>query len=102
MQNIEDLELDELEDEPLEEEKFTYEVWASGTSKNSKDKTFEVYLKSFTEPLDAINFANLVDLDQIDSIRSIPPDLETIQVTVESEYKEENCGTVYKTELVNI
>lgn len=102
MENIEELELDELEDEPLEEEKFTYEVWASGISKNSKEKTFEVYLKSFEEPLEAINFANLVDLEHIDSIRSIPPDLETIQITVDSTFKTQDCGTVYKTELVNI
>ncbi len=97
-----DLELEQILDTKEETEKFTYQVWATGINTQTQESLYEVKMSEFVNPIDAINYANLLTLEKINQIKPISTRIDLIQITVDSIFKTQDCGTVYKTELLNV
>lgn len=100
--NEDDLELEQIIDTKEETEKFMYQVWATGINTQTQESLYEVKMSEFVNPVDAINYANLLTIEKINQIKPISTKVDLIQISVDSILKTLDCGTVYKTELLNV
>ena len=98
--------VEDIEDLPKDAEVF-YAVWALGYNKFNDTTDDEVLVGEFTDPDDAIEYAENVTLDLIKEMGFGKPNPETVYFSIEVETVVEdpedegtmNIGTIYSREL---